>query len=324
LLFASLRVAPSFAQSIPPGADEGAEAMRRSEKALEQGRMDEAYEILSAAWKRKKTYDIAANLGSLELRMSKARDAAEHLTFSLHEYPPSADARIREKLQGRLGLAKREIGVLRIDVSVERADVTIDGQSVGQSPISGERFVEPGARVVEARLTGYQAARQTTDVAKGSETHILLTLAPELTGSPSPPSTIDLSTSRRSTAPLVIGGIVTGIGVLAGTTFLALAESRASTADDRQKDIQARGGSAASCYAPAADLANSCNGLSTANREKDSFRKWEIASFAMAGVAAGAAVTTYFLLSPIKSSAHLTTTPYVARDSGGIWLSGDF
>ena len=65
------------------------DALVRGEEAARAGRLSEAYDILLGAWRKKPTYDVAANLGSVELRLGKVRDAAEHLAFSVREYPPS-------------------------------------------------------------------------------------------------------------------------------------------------------------------------------------------------------------------------------------------
>jgi len=323
LLAGSLASTPVWAQTpATRGAfdeDESVEALVKGEEAVRSGRIAEGYEILLAAWRKKKTFDIAANLGSVELRLGKTRDAAEHLAFSLREYPPSADGRLREKVQNRLALAKREVGALLIRVNVERADVIVDGARVGETPLPGEIFVEPGTRVVEAKLTGYAAARRTVDVQKGGSAAVELSLEPQTaTSSPAPPVEQGSSPSRSNESGHLIGWV--GIGLTAGAFASGIGFTLA--ANGKEDDISAydRLGGTASCSGPLVPA--QCEDLRRAVEARDAYKNLATASFIGAGVF-GALTIGYFVLLPRMSRTAYRIHPLVGAQTGAV-LEGSF
>lgn len=119
--------------------------------------LPKAEALLRAAWQLEKTYDIAGNLGHVELSNGKPRDAADHLRFCLEALPSSEGTKQRDRVQRRFDEARRLVAALKIFVDVPGAEVSIDGVPVGIAPLAAEAFVDPGDRVVTARLAGYDA-----------------------------------------------------------------------------------------------------------------------------------------------------------------------
>jgi serine/threonine protein kinase len=126
-------------------------------EAVFADQLTKAEALLRAAWQLEKTYDIAGNLGHVELTNGKPRDAADHLRFCLATLPPSEGTKQRDRVQRRFDEARRLVAALRISVDVPGTEVSIDGALVGISPLGAEVFVDPGDRVVTARLAGYNA-----------------------------------------------------------------------------------------------------------------------------------------------------------------------
>jgi len=129
-------------------------------------RYAEAYAAYIAAWSLKRHYQIAGNLGDCEMQLGKYRDAAEHLTYYLREGPKD---RAQDKLAPARVLleeAKTHIGTLEIVVDTPGVDVFVDGKTIGQSPLPGPVFVDPGKRLIEAHR-GLTPILQTVDVTAG-------------------------------------------------------------------------------------------------------------------------------------------------------------
>jgi hypothetical protein len=221
LLLPLLASAPAAAQPAPDrhaapnsaAANDDADTLfEKGMAALSAGHTQQAYDLDLAAWKLKQTHDIAGNLAQVELMLGKKRDAAEHIAFALAHFPPTVSSDRREGLKKVLDGLRKELGVLRVRVSVAEARVVLDGTPLGPASLAGEVFVEPGPHVVEATLAGYKPARAPVDAAKGSAQDVTL----ELVKIAEPPP------ARRSVVPgAVLGGIagaalVTGIGLYAG------------------------------------------------------------------------------------------------------------
>lgn len=182
-----LALAGSAAAGEPPRAAEAQDvsaAVRKhfdaAQAAYKRADYAAAYDSYRAAWALQKSYDIAANLGGVELKLEKLRDAAEHLAYALRNFPPTASLKAREALQGRLDRVATKLGRVRVRVSVPGAVVKLNGEEVGTSPIDHEVFVEAGKKsTLSAQKDGYRAATAEVDVAAGASAEVALTLEAE-------------------------------------------------------------------------------------------------------------------------------------------------
>ena len=156
--------------------DKADELYRQGNEAYKQNRLKDAYGFYKEAWKLKKSYDIAGNLGAVEAAINLPRDAAEHLLHSLRQFPANGKPEARDKTRQRFEEALKQIGTLTIKVNVDAADILIDGKSIGKAPLDQEVFVDPGKRRIEAKLEGYEPVRQELQVAKGSTHQVALKL----------------------------------------------------------------------------------------------------------------------------------------------------
>ena len=87
---------PSLARADTPAPDGSAavaskvgQLFDQAQAAFAKGDKQGAYEAYKAAWALQKSYDIAGNLGNVELKLGMHRDAAEHLAFALDDFPPT-------------------------------------------------------------------------------------------------------------------------------------------------------------------------------------------------------------------------------------------
>jgi hypothetical protein len=175
--------APVRAQSAQPSAETAAMTDKARElytdgtNALGKGKWGEAHATLLAAWSLKRHHQIAGNLGAAEVQLGRFREAAEHLSFYLREAPKQKVKEL-QKAQDLLAQARKHIGALRVKVEPAGAEVLLDGVAVGKAPLADEVFVDPGPRVIEAKLDGYGPARATVDATTGSAREVALTLVP--------------------------------------------------------------------------------------------------------------------------------------------------
>jgi PEGA domain len=283
----------------------------QAEAAYAKGDKQGAYEAFKAAWALQKSYDIAGNLGIVELKLGKYRDAAEHFAWSLENYPPTADEAKQKLTEKKLAEALKEVGRLHVQVSVNGASVTVNGHAAGTAPISGTLFVEPGPIVVEAKLAGYFDGRKQVEIAKGGEETVALSLVP------APPP-------RRSVVPGAVMAGVGGAALVTGIGLLVAGRSKASSASAVHDAILNAGHS---CVTKAANYDARCTGLLDTTSRGDTLQEAGVGLMIGGGAAAvGSAI--YFLVPQASSAATrsgaLRLTPTVSPGVAGLSFSGTF
>ncbi|XYH94729.1 hypothetical protein ACMHYB_43955 [Sorangium sp. So ce1128] len=184
---AQSEVAPATAPEASPGAgaqraQDAAVRQRKASqlydqgiKAANAGKWEKARQLILESFQLEPTAEKAANLGSVELRAGKPRDAAEHLAFFLRE---AKEIRPKDQADAERMLAEAKAKIGTVTVQVEAgAEVLVDGQPVGTAPLERPVFVEPGSRRFEARKPGTASASQELQVQAGSAPEVQLTLA---------------------------------------------------------------------------------------------------------------------------------------------------
>ncbi|WP_437312428.1 hypothetical protein [Sorangium sp. So ce385] len=184
---AQTEVAPAAAPEASPGAGaqraQGAAVRQREAsrlydegvKAAKAGKWEKARQLILESFQLEPNAEKAANLGKVELRAGKLREAAEHLAFFLRE-AQQIRPRDRADAEGMLAEAKAKIGTVTVQVEAG-AEVLVDGHPVGTAPLGRPVFVEPGSRRFEARKPGTTPASQELQVQAGSAPEVQLTLA---------------------------------------------------------------------------------------------------------------------------------------------------
>lgn len=206
---------PAAASSGPSSAKDPAdELFAQGNDAFDRGALEEAYGLYLKAWAQKRTYDIAGNLGQVELKLGKFRDAAEHLDFTLRLFPPTGKAAPREAIRRALEASRKEVAALTIHVSAQGAAVSVDGARIGLSPFETQVFVEPGKRTIEATLQAHLPTRIVIDVAKGETREVSLSLVPK-SQPPPPPRSMPLLLAGFGVSLAAAGS---GIGLMIGAS----------------------------------------------------------------------------------------------------------
>ena len=318
-------------------ADPGKEAEEhylRGKVLLKTGDVKGAYLEYKASWNLKQSYDIAANLGNLELDQGMPRDAAEHLAFALRTVAVTVPEDRVEAMRDLFNRARRLVGAATVKVNVPGAEILVDGQSVGRSPLPGEIFLDPGKRTIEARLDLYVPAKKVVDVARASSepVDLVLVLAAGAAATPSSAPTVPTAgtAAPRSMVPVGIGVATAAAALGVGIVGIVLSGSRSSEIDRLQGeltplDLPKSNHSICASAAPPPQ----CADLDSAFVAKGSYRNMAIAGFATAGVTALATVAWVLLPGPRPAPDSTKASPVRASfgagpNGGSVTFSGQF
>lgn len=208
------------------------DVFRQGLAAMKDGKFADARKAFQEAFSIRRTYDVAASLGQVELELKAYRDAAEHLDFALKNFAPRESAESLENVKTGLQTAKQHVAEIRISVNEPSAQIALDGRDVGVSPLANNIFVEAGQHTVEARLGPDRIASQNVKATEGASLNVELvvrnasgaptTKAPINSGLPISPA----DTTRRSdgeyTAP-AIAATAGGVALITGVVLLVVA-----------------------------------------------------------------------------------------------------
>ncbi len=298
---------PALAQ-MPTAADltkRQQELFEKGNKLYDEGNMVEAEAAFAEAWKIKRTYDVAGNLGDVELANGKPVKAAEHLAFALREFPAGGRKGMRKVLEDRFAEAKKLVGTLTIQVNVP-AEVFLNGASIGKTPFPNDVYVAPGQHILEARAEGYPPSQQGFMINKGEKQAVSLTLK-----------------AKGKMMPLIYAGAGLGVASLAmGIGLIAGGAAKAGEAEDLKLKLSPNGntGVCAGAGAPA-----DCKTLTDLNKTSDTLHNVSFVGFGLAAAFAGATLAYAFW--PTKKAATgspFLVVPVVTADTKGFALSGQF
>lgn len=320
------RPAAAQPRPAPPaaGASDEADALfNKGKAALTSGKTEEAYKLYLASWRLKQTHDIAGNLAQVELMLGKKRDAAEHIAFALAHFPPTVQTDRREGMKKVLDGLRKDIGSRAIVVSVGGAEVLVDGVSIGTAPLTGDVFLEPGTRTIEARLAGYTKASVTVEVAKGSSEKLALELRrSDPIGVPAPPPAW-----RPGPALIIPASVLAGGGLAAGIGLTVAANGKRTDAEALRAKLV---GAGATCKgSPAGSVATNCAALQQAANSRDTLSKGAVAGFVVGGAfaLAAAGLGVWATIAPKderKPARVVRVVPSIGAHEGGLFMTGEW
>lgn len=143
---------------------------REGRSARDRGDRKLALELLSQAWKLRKTHDGGASLAQVEFELGMMREAATHLAYACEHLPASAEPARVARLLEVLAKIKRQLVTLSISIHPKTARVSLNGKSLGLAlELPKEVFADPGHLSLSAELEGY--SRWTTQLQKQAGDH---------------------------------------------------------------------------------------------------------------------------------------------------------
>jgi hypothetical protein len=364
----------AFAQ----GSDDAATKMARQrfqEGVASYDKHD--YELARAsflqAYALRKHPAVLLNLAQSSLKSGHALEAARYFQQFLREYS-AATAAQRSDAESGLAEARTHIGRIDVSSAPSGAEILIDGESIGIAPFEHPIDVEPGSHTVKAHgqndetvtvissagsvITARFAAPAPTTAAAPvpAPTPPAEEPAPaepppaapnEAAPAPAPPTPASQGTGILSPpsniAPVIVGGVVTLVGVGTAIVFGIEKSSAQNSANSEAALIVANGGVQGSatkpgtCYQPQGNYVSPCGILNSDNNNVNTDAL--IGNIALGVGIAGAAFTVLYWAFAWKgdaggganatsaattSSVHPVIEPMIGKGTGGLSLGASF
>lgn len=292
--------------AAPSAGDRADELYRKGLTAAAAKDWPEAFRALWEAYQLKKSFDIAGNLGTAELRLGKYPAAATHLAQSLTLFPVNGSADAKKKTEELLEEAKKQVGTLRFQVTPKDALVKIGDRRLDAAEPRDAVFVEPGEmRVDIGGLMGFTGVSRSVKVAKGQVVDVTVALAQDAAPTASAsgaPTTPPIATADPLRKPLIVTGVaLTAAGLAAGIGVLVGGVVQKGEADGLRDDLL-QGGKTACANGTNPDCAKFANLAASASTLTNTG-----ASLLIGGGLVGIATAVYAVVSRPRTE-HATST----------------
>jgi hypothetical protein len=330
---------------VPGNSRRAAELYREGNEAFKEKRWSDAELLYLKAWALVRSFDIAANLGEVQLKLNKPRSAAVFLAFSLRATPPSAKPPNVERVRRYLDEARKQVGAVRLQgTDVAEAEVFVDGERVPAEEVKHEIYVEPGEHRIVIRRAGYEevamalmaraGVRETVPVAmKPLEVKAPMAKAPEAERAPVAGAAVVVGkvgkekapaagarVEERSWVPVIALGAASAVGLGVGVGF-TVASNGASADARRFSDVLA--GANEQCIKPREGFAETCTQTSRAASRAGTMGDVAFGSYIVSGGLAIAAIAVAVWPLPQKSTeTPVRVVPFGAPGTAGIIAAG--
>lgn len=289
---------------------------------------EEAYAAYLEGWKLKPNYEVAGNLGNVELKLQKYDAAYTHLKYSIENLPPSQrGGEVESRLREKLAEALQHVGGRRFDTDPSGSEVTIDGERVDNGPLDLWIGIEPGERKLVVSKPGYATVERTLDIRAGSEEATSVVLVPAAEQGPDGPAPTTAEGPELN-LPLVVIGSVVAVGAIGAGIGLHVAA--AGKASDRQDITNSLTDPGACSGNPSGELAARCQQISELADQENTF-SGAGTGLLIGGAVVGAAIGVYAIVvltsGPDEgepSATNLTVVPTFGPTENGLTLVGRF
>lgn len=307
-----------------PVTEQARELYAQGTKHYGKGEWAKAYAAFLGSFRLKPHYATAGNLGACEFKLGKHREAAEHFVYFFREQPANEDPVARQRTRELFEKARAQIGGVTIRVNVEGALIKIDGEAIGEAPLAGEVFVDPGERMIEVARPGYRSDVQVVRLAPGSAQTVSFELLPfEKPVSSAPKKTGEDPTSSTSLGPLplvIAGAGIAAIGLGVGIGLTAAANGKSTEADEKLASLSGP----SPCFGR--EGTPECMAIRDALESQDGYTDGAKASFVIGGLAALGAGAVFVLWPRPKpaAAARVGAVPWVSAEGSGLVVRGTF
>ncbi|NUP10722.1 MAG: PEGA domain-containing protein [Polyangiaceae bacterium] len=335
LLGVLVLASPAHAQPDP--ADQLlAEGMELGKKSQWQ----EARAKIAEAWKLKKSYDIAGNLGLVEVQVGDYAAAAEHLDYARRTIPAHVKPEKRKRIEDQLAEAKAKVGCARVTVNVDGSRLKLGDRTLGPTPTDDLLCAAPGTHTLTIERDGYASQQKFWSAQANKEERLEIVLQQQGSGGGGAGAAGGEGGSGgeglgggaggtvgsggegggapdggKPVWPAAVLGGVAAAGLAIGISGIVLSVQNAGNADDAQADLPD-----GACTGPDQ---GPCAAITDSLDEASSFRAMGIAGFTIAGLAGIGAIIYAAVPADDKSSTAVRVTPVLGSTNGFV-LEGTF
>ncbi|WP_437894936.1 hypothetical protein [Sorangium sp. So ce124] len=313
--------------------DRAVRDFEQGRRAHAAGQLEDAELAYLRAWTRLKTYDIAANLGQVQLQLDKPASAAKYLAYGVRAAGPEIEAERLARMQALLSAAKAQVGTVRVRVkNAPDAELFVDGERVPVE-VTDELYVDPGQHLLVIRRAGYEDAVRPLATVPGATEEITIDLKPKpapARGAVGAPMNGEANTNGsaagaqaeepRSWVPAIALGAASVVGLGVGVGF-TLASNAASADARAEREAILRVGPG--CLDAPSALADRCAQLARTTARSDRLRDVAGVTYIASGTVALAALAV--ALWPRTGSAPgsaVRVVPDLRANTAGVLLSG--
>ncbi len=230
------------------------EHFKRGVELYEDRDFDRALFEFRLAYETAPHFRVLYNIGVCYLELHDYAGAIRTLERFLGEGGAEIDPTQQREVRSDIEKVQGRVGHLRVKTNVPAADVTVDDESVGQSPVEEALLVNIGTHVVRASRQGYVATRRVVEVIGGQERTVYLELTPQgvSTSKATQPSSEELAArnarrAKRRKRGIIAGSVTAALaagavaaGVLAWIANEDLKDERAARPGDADQIDDAR------------------------------------------------------------------------------------
>jgi len=289
----------------------------RGKALFAEGKYPEAYEAYRKAWQRSPSYDVAGNLGNVEMKLGRWADAVEHLTYAREHLPPSLDADRKRDVLARidelLSEARPKVAEVALALKPVNASLTVDGRARSNPAVPDKLWLEPGEHRIEVRADGYVPVTRTLEAKGGASERLEVALRRETAPTP------DDSTDDPNLAIILTGAALGAAGIATGIGLVVAAEGKAN---DRTAIAQSLGSASNAC-GPGTTRTAECQQIEDLSAQENTFRNVGITTLAVGG-AIGIATLLYAVWPRESEESAAQVIPWLAPGHAMVTVRGSF
>lgn len=338
--------APNREQAEQQKGDAVRALMKEGSEAYARRDWEAARKAYVLAWQLKPNPLIAANLGDVEIKLERYREAAEHVQYFLFHAPFGVK---RDKLAGaeqQLAECRKHVASVTITSNLQGAEVRIGDRVIGRTPLLGQTFLDPGTYVIDVKLADYAPASKSIIAESGTELIVNFNLeksvkpnvmTSSITKEPPKPKPPDRAGTSPRTWVVAGGAVATGISLGIGVVFRIRAGNFDSDVNATTAQLDAPTMSKPSEVAAHSECLHQttaakplCDALHAALEKRDTAANISTGAFVSAGVLGAATVFSLFLWPEApKVRSQSANVPFAIRplltgSGSGVQLFGSF
>ncbi len=145
---------------------------------FESGKHAQALEAFQKSYKFRPLWAIRFNLGLCFKELGMYTRAKHEFHLFLKEGGSEVKSSMKKQIEQELAQLAGTIGIMEIEIDVKGAQVSMDGKSIGKSPLERKVEIDPGSHILSISKKGYEPLDEEFILSKGERKSFKLALTP--------------------------------------------------------------------------------------------------------------------------------------------------